>query len=60
MPVTVTVSLNAIVTAMTSPVRYLPSAVVDDTEVTVGTAVSIISALFAAKELAAPGVGKVK
>ena len=59
MPVTVTVSLNAIVTAMTSPVRYRPSSVVDDTEVTVGTAVSIISALFAPRELAVPGVGRV-
>ena len=37
----------------------MPSALVEETDETVGTTVSIISALFAPRELAAPGVGRV-
>ena len=59
-PVTVTTSLNSIVIAITSPVRYLPLSVVEETDETVGTAVSIIIALLAAREPAPPGVGNVK
>ena len=59
-PVTVTTSLNSTVIAITSPVRYLPLSVVEETEATVGTAVSISRALFAASEFASPGVGRVK
>ena len=59
-PVTVTTSLNSTVIAITSPVRYLPLSVVEVIEATVGTAVSIIIALLAASEFAAPGEGNVK
>ena len=45
---------------MTSSVRYLPLAVVEETDATVGTAVSISRALLAASEFVSPGVGRVK
>ena len=48
------------VMAITSPVRYLPSSVVEVIEETVGTSVSIIIALLAESEFASPGVGNVK
>ena len=58
-PVTVTDSLNATVTSITSPALYVPFDLVDVTFVTSGAAVSIIKTLFAPSEPAVPGAGRV-
>ena len=45
---------------ISSPILKLPSDVVDVTEEMVGAVLSITIALFALKEFAAPGLGKVR
>ena len=59
-PVTTTASLKVIVIAITSPILKLPLSVVAVTADTLGTVVSIISALFAPREFAAASSANVK
>ena len=58
-PVTVTASEKVTVMAITPPALKVPSAVAAETADTVGCAPSITNALFAPKELLAPGVARV-
>ena len=48
------------VIGMIFPVSYVPSEIVELTDVTVGEEVSMTIALFAPKELVAPGLASVK
>ena len=59
-PVTLTIRLNLTVTSMTAPKTYVPLAVGEVILFTVACTASTTMSLFAPREPAAPGVGKVR